>query len=387
MGEGPSGGDEEAAQVNKSAGTKNNPVDPGLQKALNQKNNATYDSITGDTYSYEKPAGNWKGAGTKTVTTSVAKTAFTDAIMNSQNPQAALYDYSNKVRAGTAGKVSNKEMNALEAAGLDTFGMGLRGTEMFGGKMGHDDYGTPMSRQDYRPEILNQGGDPTDEAQRVNNPKMAALVGGLTKLTPVGTIASGMQMAGLAPTPGTEPTTLGGKIAGALTLGLTNPANPDLYDAGNYNQAMQRSLGASQFVNDPNNFSVNQDDDDDNKNQPTSVGANLSSGLNSGGQSQDGGATPDYQTSTTVTGNEMPDLTTGYANTGNGGVNAIVNYLSNTGRNRTTGDATVDADKQNFGAFRRMNFGNVWNVGDGQDFDTMDWRKNRRFGNFFNIFK
>ena len=258
MGDGPSGGD--ADQVNTTTNTSKQNTGTGKTVAMTadeveamaeEEASKGYSSgFYGDegindkgerVYSETYKAGNWTNAPTKTRTFTGKDTAFTDAIMGSANPQEALYDYSNQVRAGTAGKVTNAELNALEAQGLDTFGMGLRGTEAFGGKMGHDDYGTPMSRQDYNPDFLNQGGDPTDEAQRVNNPVMSGLVGLAAGMTPIGTIAKGAQMFGLVDPIGSPPTNTLGKISGALTMGLTNPANPDLYDAGNYSQAVDRA--------------------------------------------------------------------------------------------------------------------------------------------------
>ena len=339
-------------------------------------------------YSETYKAGNWTNAPTKTRTFTGKDTAFTEAIMGSANPQEALYDYSNQVRAGTAGKVTNAELNALEAQGLDTFGMGLRGTEAFGGKMGHDDYGTPMSRQDYNPDFLNQGGDPTDEAQRVNNPVMSGLVGLAAGMTPIGTIAKGAQMFGLVDPIGSPPTNTLGKISGALTMGLTNPANPDLYDAGNYSQAVDRAQqtrdAARAFDNAGGSSSFNPGGDDDKENKAGVIGTNLNSDGGLSNAMMGGGATPNYQQASTVTGGDFD--ASDYAS-GGGVANAMVNYLSNMGRNRSSGNVTVDADKQNFGAFRRMNFGN-FNVGDPQDFDLSDWRKSRRFGaGFFNLFK
>ena len=406
MGDGPSGGD--ADQVNTTTNTNTQNTGTGktvaqdsfeVEAMAEEEASKGYSSgFYGDegtdddgnrVYSETYKSGNWNNAPTKTRTFTGTDTAFTDTIMGSANPQEALYDYSNKVRAGTAGKVTNAELNALEAQGLDTFGMGLRGTEGLGGKMGHDDYGTPMSRQDYNPNFLNEGGDPTDEAQRVNNPFVSGMVGLAAGLTPIGTLVKGGKMFGLIDPVGSPPTNTLGKIAGALTMGLTNPANPDLYDAGNYSQAVDRAsqtrdaARAFDAAGGSSAFSPGGDQDD-NKNNAGAVGTNLSS--NSGGMGNaimgGGGSTPNYQAASTVTGGDF-----NMYDPGSGTGNAMVNYLSNMGRNRSTGNVTVDADKQDFGAFRRMNFGN-FNVGDPQDFDLSDWRKSRRFGaGFFNMFK
>lgn len=406
MGDGPSGGD--ADQVNTTTNTSKQNTGTGKTVAMTadeveamaeEEASKGYSSgFYGDegyndkgerVYSETYKAGNWANAPTKTRTFTGTDTAFTDKIMSSANPQEALYDYSNKVRAGTAGKVTNAELNALEAQGLDTFGMGLRGVEGLGGKMGMDDYGTPMSRQDYNPGFLNEGGDPTDEAQRVNNPFVSGLVGGIASLTPIGTMVKGMQAFGLAPTVGSPPTNTLGKITGALTMGLTNPANPDLYDAGNYAQAVdraQQTRDAARAFDEAGGSSAFSPggDQDDNKNNVGTVGTNLSSDSMNNAMMGGGSSTPNYQTASTVTGGDFD--ASDYASGGGVG-NAMVNYLSNMGRNRSTGNVTVDADKQDFGAFRRMNFGN-FNVGDPQDFDLSDWRKSRRFGaGFYNMFK
>jgi hypothetical protein len=400
MGDGPSGGDSD--QVNTTTNTNKKSTGTGKTVAMDSYEveamaeeeaskgyssgfygNEGTDSSGNRVFSETYKSGNWNNAPTKTRTYTGTDTGFTNTIMGSANPQEALYDYSNKVRSGTAGKVTNAELNALEAQGLDTFGMGLRGTEGFGGKMGHDDYGTPMSRQSYNPGFLNQGGDPTDEAQRVNNPMMSGLVGLMAGMTPIGTIAKGAQMFGLADPIGSPPTNMMGKISGALTMGLTNPANPDLYDAGNYTQAVDRAAATSQMgvEFDRSKGSMFSPGGQDKDNEAGTVGQNLNSGGSGGGTSSSGGgsgSTPNYDAAATVTGFDM---------NGGGAGNAMVNYLSNMGRNRSTGNVTVDADKQNFGAFRRMNFDN-FNVGDQQNFDLSDWRKSRRFGaGFFNMFK
>lgn len=405
MGDGPSGGD--ADQVNTTTNTNKQKTGTGKTVAMTadeveamaeEEASKGYSSgFYGDegyndkgerVYSETYKSGNWNNAPTKTRTFTGTDTAFTDTIMSSANPQEALYDYSNKVRAGTAGKVTNAELNALEAQGLDTFGMGLRGTEAFGGKMGHDDYGTPMSRQDYNPNFLNEGGDPTDEAQRVNNPLTSGLVGLMAGMTPIGTLVKGGQAFGLIDPVGSPPTSTLGKISGALTMGLTNPANPDLYDAGNYSQAVDRAQqtrdAARAFDEAGGSSSFSPGGDNDKENKAGVIGTNLNSDGGMSNAMMGGGTTPNYQQASTVTGGDFD--ASDYASGGGAG-NAMVNYLSNMGRNRSSGNVTVDADKQNFGAFRRMNFGN-FNVGDPQDFDLSDWRKSRRFGaGFFNLFK
>ena len=244
MGEGPSGGDsnevssnqseQNATAINnaaKAVGGKSYGGDFALQNAVMAnagKNKGTaaavgtkIDSVSGASQ-YSK--------GTKV---SGTQTEFTKTIMEADDPQAALYDYSNKVRSGNAGKVTNDELNALEGQGLATYGMGLRGMEGFGGKNSMDDYGTPMTRSEYGravPELNNPTQNDTSpisgikEAQRVNNPMMAGLVGGVASLTPVGTVAKLAQATGLAEQPGTPPTNMLGKMTGAMTLGMTNPA-------------------------------------------------------------------------------------------------------------------------------------------------------------------
>lgn len=323
-------------------------------------------------YSEQVPSGNWKNAPMKTVTRTGKPTDFTKSIMSSANPQEALYDYSNQARKGTTSKPTNAELNALEAQGLDTFGMGLRGTEAFGNKFSHDDYGTPMSRSNYAPGQLNKGIDPgVSEAQRVNNPMMSGLLGGLVNMTPIGTIAKGMQAFGFAEQPGVAPTNTLGKITGALTMGMTNPADPGLYDAGNYSQALSRSASSAQAVAESmaNQKAEQGLSDGGGGAQASQFGANLGGqdaiadavanlggGTNSNTDGSISSPTPianqeDYTSSDNVPGMSQ-DIN--YGNLANNGLSGI-RFFSNMGRERDFGDDITEEDAYKVGFGRRLN--------------------------------
>lgn len=324
------------------------------------------------TYSEQVPAGNWKNAPMKTVTRTGKKTDFTKSIMSSANPQEALYDYSNQARKGLTSKPTNAELNALEAQGLDTFGMGLRGTEAFGTKFGHDDYGTMMSRSDYKPDALNQGIDPgVSEAQRVNNPLMSGLLGMTVGLTPIGTIAKGMNALGITDQPGVAPTNTLGKITGALTMGMTNPADPGLYDASDYSQALARSASSAQAVADSianqkaeqglsdggggaqaSQFSANLGG----KDAIADAVANLGGGTNSGTDGTVQSPTPIANQDEYTSSDNVPGMSQdiNYGNLAANGLSGI-RFFSNMGRERDFGDAITEEDAYKTGFGRRLN--------------------------------